>query len=69
MKIEKLVLSLRSTESTNAQVLEKLRTEADYFGRNAERMAQRQYDAVDPANRLVTVGLERMWIEEPGRVV
>jgi hypothetical protein len=37
-KIEKLVLSLRSTESTNAEVLDKLRTEADYFERNAERM-------------------------------
>ena len=37
-KIEKLVLSLRSTASTNADVLEKIRTEADYFERNAERM-------------------------------
>jgi hypothetical protein len=37
-KIEKLVLSLRSIESTNAEVLEKLRTEADYFERNAQRM-------------------------------
>jgi hypothetical protein len=37
-KIEKLVLSLRSTESTNTEVLEKLRLEADYFERNAERM-------------------------------
>jgi hypothetical protein len=37
-KIEKLVLALRSTESTNPDVLEKLRTEADYFERNAERM-------------------------------
>jgi hypothetical protein len=37
-KIEKLGLSLRSTESTNAEVLEKIRTEADYFARNAERM-------------------------------
>jgi hypothetical protein len=37
-KIEKLVLSLRSVESTNADLLEKIRTEADYFGRNAERM-------------------------------
>lgn len=37
-KIEKLVLSLRSIESTNAEVLEKLRTESDYFERNAERM-------------------------------
>ena len=37
-KIEKLVLSLRSTESMNAEVLEKIRIEADYFERNAERM-------------------------------
>jgi hypothetical protein len=37
-KIEKLVLSLRSIESTNADVLEKLRTEADYFKRNTRRM-------------------------------
>ena len=37
-KIEKLVVSLRSTESTNPDVLEKIRTEADYFERNAERM-------------------------------
>jgi hypothetical protein len=37
-KIEKLVLSLRATESTNAEVLDKIRTEADYFERNAERM-------------------------------
>jgi Uncharacterised protein family (UPF0236) len=37
-KIEKLVLALRSIESTNADVLEKIRTEADYFERNAERM-------------------------------
>jgi len=37
-KIEKLVLALRSIESTNPDVLEKLRTEADYFERNAERM-------------------------------
>jgi transposase len=32
-KIEKLVLSLRSTESTKADVLDKIRTEADYFER------------------------------------
>jgi hypothetical protein len=37
-KIEKLVLSLRSLESTNVDVLEKIRIEADYFERNAERM-------------------------------
>jgi hypothetical protein len=37
-KIEKLVVSLRSAASTNVEVLEKLRTESDYFERNAERM-------------------------------
>jgi hypothetical protein len=37
-KIEKLVLALRSIHSTNADVLEKIRTESDYFERNAERM-------------------------------
>ena len=37
-KIEKLVLSLRSTDSANQEVLEKIRTEAEYFERNADRM-------------------------------
>ena len=37
-KIEKLVASLRSITSTNAEVIDKLRTEADYFERNAARM-------------------------------
>lgn len=37
-KIQKLVLSLRSTDSTNQEVREKIRTEADYFERNAARM-------------------------------
>ena len=37
-KIEKLVGALRSLKSTNSDVAEKLRTEADYFERNAERM-------------------------------
>ena len=37
-KIEKLVLSLRSIASTNPEVIEKLRIEAAYFYRNAERM-------------------------------
>jgi hypothetical protein len=42
-KIEKLVLTLRSIESSNADVLEKIRTEADYFERNAERMRYPQF--------------------------
>ena len=37
-KIEKLVLALRATASTSLEVQEKIRTEADYFERNAERM-------------------------------
>jgi hypothetical protein len=37
-KIEKLVLSLRSIDSTNPDVIDKIRIEADYFGKNAERM-------------------------------
>jgi hypothetical protein len=37
-KIEKLVAALRSTHSSNPEVADKIRTEADYFERNAERM-------------------------------
>ena len=37
-KIDKLVAALRSIHSTNPEVVEKIRTEADYFERNAERM-------------------------------
>jgi len=37
-KIERLVGVLRAIESDNPEVAEKIRTEADYFERNAERM-------------------------------
>jgi uncharacterized protein UPF0236 len=37
-KIEKLVGLLRSIDIANSQMAEKIRTEADYFARNAERM-------------------------------
>jgi hypothetical protein len=37
-KIEKLVCALRAIVSTNPEVIEKIRTETDYFERNAERM-------------------------------
>jgi len=37
-KIEKLVVALRSTDSENPEVADKIRTEAEYFERNAERM-------------------------------
>ena len=37
-KIEKLVVAIRSIHSTNPEVVEKIRIEADYFERNADRM-------------------------------
>ncbi len=37
-KIEKLVLSLQSIDSTNPEVIDKIRIEADYFEKNAARM-------------------------------
>lgn len=37
-KIEKLVGALRSIDSANPEVVDKVRTEADYFARNADRM-------------------------------
>ena len=37
-KIENLVTSFRSIETSHAELAEKIRTEADYFEKNAERM-------------------------------
>jgi hypothetical protein len=37
-KIEELVSALRSIHTSNAQMPEKIRSEADYFETNAERM-------------------------------
>ena len=37
-KIEKLVAAIRSIHSTNSEVIDKIRIEADYFDRNAARM-------------------------------
>ena len=42
-KIEKLVGALRSIESSNSELIEKIHTEADYFERNAERMRYPQF--------------------------
>jgi len=42
-KIEKLVESLRSITSRDAEITEKIRTEADYFQPNAERMRYPQF--------------------------
>ena len=46
-KIEKLVGTLRASKSSNAEVAEKLRTEADDFARNAERMRYPQFRRQD----------------------
>jgi len=48
-KIEKLVLSLRSIDADNPEVAEKIRTEADYFERNAGRM---RYPPISAAQHL-----------------
>jgi hypothetical protein len=37
-KIEKLVAAIRSIQSTNSELVDKIRIEADYFDRNAARM-------------------------------
>jgi hypothetical protein len=37
-KIEKLVTALRALRHANTEVVEKIRTEAEYFEKNAERM-------------------------------
>ena len=42
-KIEKLVTALRSLICTNPEVAERIRTEADYFQRNTERMRYPQF--------------------------
>jgi hypothetical protein len=42
-RIEKLVQALRAIRSRNPEVAEKLRLEADYFERNAERMRYPQF--------------------------
>ena len=42
-KIEKLVGALRSTVSTNPELVDRIRIEADYFERNAERMRYPQF--------------------------
>ncbi len=44
-KIEKLVAAIASLHSTNLEVAEKIRLEADYFSRNAERMRYPKFRA------------------------
>ena len=42
-KIKKLVAALHSIRSTNPEVVEEIRTDADYFASNAERMRYPQF--------------------------
>ena len=44
-QIEKLTLALRSIQATNPEVAEKLRTDAEYFQTNAERMRYPKFRA------------------------
>lgn len=44
-KIEDLVAALRAIHSPNPELLEKIRTEADYFDRNSERMRYPKFRA------------------------
>jgi hypothetical protein len=42
-KIKKLVISLRSIDSSNPEIADKIRIEADYFERNTERMSYQTF--------------------------
>ena len=64
-KIEKLVLSLRSIDSTNPEVSEKIRTEADYFERNAERM---RYPEVPPSAPVCRLRRDRSRLQDRDRL-
>jgi hypothetical protein len=44
-KIEDLVAALRALESSNPELLDKIRTEADYFDKNTERMRYPKFRA------------------------
>jgi hypothetical protein len=44
-KIEELVAALRAIDSLNPELLEKIRTEADYFDNNKERMRYPKFRA------------------------
>jgi hypothetical protein len=64
-KIEKLVLALRSTASTNPEVVDKLRIEADYFEKNAERM--RYLPEVSSSAPLRRLRCHRSWLQDRHR--
>jgi hypothetical protein len=51
-KIEKLVAAIAAIHSSNPEVAEKIRLEADYFRRNAERMRHPGFRAQPPVRGL-----------------
>ena len=63
-KIEKLVCALRAIDSTNPEVAEKIRIEAEYFERNADAHALPQ---VPPATPLCRLGSDRSRLQDRDR--
>ena len=53
-KIERLVGALRSIESDNPEVAKKIRTEADYFERNRERIGDDIFPRLQWVHRAIT---------------
>jgi transposase len=63
-KIENLVLTLRAIDSTNPEVVEKLRIEANYFERNAERLLPQ----VSPPALVCRLGRHRSGMQDRHRL-
>ena len=63
-KIEKLVVALRSIDSTNPEVVEKIRTEADYFEQKCRAHALPQVPPSAPLRRL---GCHRSGLQDRDR--
>lgn len=59
-KIEKLVAALRLLRHTNPDVIAKLRTEAEYFEKNGDRM---RYPSFEASTCLSAPGLSRQAAE------
>ena len=70
-KIEKLVAQLRALPSSEPELAEKLRTEADYFERNAERVRYPQFrrQHLFVGTGVIEAGLDRSRSQRPPRPV
>jgi len=64
-KIEKLMSALRAILAGNPIMAEKIRTEADYFERNAARM---RYPQVSPPTLVCWLGCDRSWMQDRDRL-